>query len=87
LQKKAPKRLIFLETDSTPGVRDVRGTSREGNGDQEVSQRPCPAATGAMEMAPQTLGKIYSGDGNGAVGGCRMKGLRHRRDEGTDFGA
>lgn len=47
----------------------------------------CPAAAGAMEMAPQVLGKINSGDGNGAVGegGRRMKGLRDQSEEGTGF--
>jgi hypothetical protein len=42
-----------------------------------------------MEMAPQALGKIDFGDGNGAiaVGGRRIKGLPDRSDEGTGFGA
>jgi hypothetical protein len=44
---------------------------------------------GASEMAPQALGKIDFGDGNGAivVGGRRIKGLPNRSDEGTGFGA
>jgi hypothetical protein len=43
-----------------------------------------------MEMAPQAIEKIDSGDGNGgAIRGRRtsMKGRRDRTDEATSFGA
>jgi hypothetical protein len=43
------------------------------NGHPEASQRLSPTAAGAMEMARQILGNIDSSDGNGAVGGRRMK--------------
>jgi hypothetical protein len=48
-----------------------------------------PAEADAMEMAPQALGKLAFGDGNGAigVGGRRIKELPDRSDEGTGFGA
>jgi hypothetical protein len=70
--------LCFHSIRRKPLIGNARETARKGKGTG-------PAAAGAMKMAPQALGKIESGDGNGAVGVRRMshEGLRDRSDEKT----